>query len=236
MKRILVTGGAGYIGSHTAKALAQAGYEPVVLDNLSTGHRSAVQWGPLVKGDIADKNLVKNVIDRYEISAAIHFAANAYVGESMEVPRKYFQNNVTNALELLNAILDSGVNHLVFSSTCATYGIPRTVPIDENHPQVPVNPYGESKLFIERALGWYGQAHGLRSVCLRYFNAAGADPDGDTGERHDPETHLIPLAIRAAQGGYPPLKIFGDNYETPDALPYAITFMSATSRTPTYER
>ncbi len=216
MQRVLVTGGAGYIGSHTAKALAEAGYEPVVLDNLSAGSRSAVRWGPMEEGDIADERLVCRVVDRYQIEAVIHFAANAYVGESIEQPRKYFNNNVVNSLRLLHALLDADVSRVVFSSTCATYGIPSEMPITEGHPQTPVNPYGESKLFIERALRWYGDAHDLRSVCLRYFNAAGADPSGDIGESHDPETHLVPLAIGAAQGWAPPLKIFGTDYETPD--------------------
>ena len=215
MRGILVTGGAGYIGSHTAKALSTAGYAPVVLDNLSSGHRSAVKWGPLVEGDIGDEALVKSTIERYRICAVIHFAANAYVGESMKSPRKYFHNNVVNSLKLLSAIIDCGVDRVVFSSSCATYGIPRVLPIREHYRQRPVNPYGESKRFIERALGWYAQAHGLRSVCLRYFNAAGADPDGDIGECHDPETHLIPLAIAAALGGHP-LMILGDDYPTAD--------------------
>jgi UDP-glucose-4-epimerase GalE len=216
MKHVLVTGGAGYIGSHTAKALAAHGYEPVVLDNLSEGHESAVRWGPLVQGNIGDERLVRETIGRYKIDAVIHFAANAYVGESMEQPRKYFDNNVSNSLKLLNAAIDAGVRRVVFSSTCATYGVPRALPIGEDHPQLPVNPYGESKVFVERALAWYGQAYGLSSVCLRYFNAAGADPDGEIGERHDPETHLIPLAIRAALGTQAPLRIYGADYETPD--------------------
>lgn len=216
MRRILVTGGAGYIGSHTAKALAMHGYEPIVLDNLSAGHEWAVRWGPLVKGNIANQALVRDTIARHRIQAMIHFAANAYVGESMQHPRKYFQNNVANSVSLLNIALGCGVRHVVFSSTCATYGIPQDLPISEDHPQVPVNPYGESKLFIERALGWYAKAHDMRFVCLRYFNAAGADPEGEIGECHDPETHLIPLAIRAAMGGHPPLKIFGADYETED--------------------
>ena len=216
MKRVLVTGGAGYIGSHTAKALAASGYEPIVIDNLSAGHRWAVQWGPLVVGDIADRQLITKTIERHQIEAVVHFAANAYVGESMELPHKYFQNNVSNSISLLNTVLDCGLRKLVFSSTCATYGIPQLQPIDEEHPQCPINPYGESKLFVERILSWYGKAYGLQSVCLRYFNAAGADPEGELGEVHDPETHLIPLTIRAAQGGYPPLKIFGTDYETRD--------------------
>jgi UDP-arabinose 4-epimerase len=216
MQRVLVTGGAGYIGSHTAKALAEAGYEPVVIDNLSAGRRNAVRWGPFEEGDISDERLVRRVVDRYDIETVAHFAANAYVGESVEQPRKYFNNNVINSLRLLHALLDAGVTRIVFSSTCATYGIPNTTPITESHTQVPVNPYGESKLFVERALRWYGDAHGLRSVCLRFFNAAGADASGTLGESHDPETHLIPLAIGAAQGWAPPLKVFGSDYDTPD--------------------
>ena len=216
MRRILITGGAGYIGSHTAKALAACGHQPIVLDNFSSGNRWAVRWGPLVEGSIADGDLVKKTVKRHRIDSVIHFAANAYVGESIEQPRKYFQNNVSNTLAFLHALMDCGVSDVVFSSSCATYGVPRSLPIGEEHPQVPINPYGESKLFIEKVLEWYGSAHGIRFVALRYFNAAGADPDGEIGECHDPETHLIPLAIRAAQGGYPPLKIFGSDYETPD--------------------
>ena len=216
IKRVLVTGGAGYIGSHTAKALASQGFDPVVLDNLSSGHRWAVRWGPLAEGNIADQQLVKAVVTQYRIEAVIHFAANAYVGESILQPGKYFHNNVANTLSLLHAIIDCGIRHVVFSSTCATYGDPQRLPIDEDHPQLPVSPYGESKLFVERALGWYGRAHGIRFVCLRYFNASGADPEGEIGECHDPETHLIPLAIRAAQGGNSSLKIFGADYQTPD--------------------
>jgi UDP-arabinose 4-epimerase len=216
MRSVLVTGGAGYIGSHTAKALAEAGYEPVVIDNLSAGSRAAVRWGPFEEGDISDERLVRRVVERYHIEAVAHFAANAYVGESVEQPRKYFNNNVVNSLRLLHALLDAGVSQIVFSSTCATYGIPDQMPITENHSQKPVNPYGESKLFIERALRWYGDAHDLRSVCLRYFNAAGADASGVIGEKHDPETHLIPLAIGAAQGWAPPLRVYGDDYATAD--------------------
>ena len=216
MKRILVTGGAGYIGSHTAKALACHGYEPVVLDNLSAGNRWAVRWGPFVEGSMGNRDLVHETIERYRVEAVIHFAANAYVGESMEEPRKYFRNNVTNSLYMLDAVIDCGVRDVIFSSTCATYGMPQILPISEDHPQAPINPYGESKLFLERALGWYGKAHELRSVCLRYFNAAGADPDGEIGECHAPETHLIPLAIGAAQGETAALQIFGGDYDTPD--------------------
>jgi len=216
VSRILVTGGAGYIGSHTCKALAAAGYAPVVLDDLSTGHRPAVKWGPLVEADIADRALVSETLKAFEIEAVIHFAAHAYVGESVVHPRKYFDNNVTRTLTLLDAALDAGVDKFVFSSSCATYGIPHHLPITEDHPQVPVNPYGSTKLFVEQILHWYGQAYRLRHVVLRYFNAAGADPEGELGEDHTPETHLIPLVIAAAQGVNPALAVFGTDYDTPD--------------------
>lgn len=213
---ILVTGGAGYIGSHTCKALAAAGYLPVTIDNLVYGHEWAVKWGPFERGDVGDSDFLRDIIRRHRIAAVVHFAAYAYVGESMTEPGKYFRNNVINSLSLLEAMHASGVKNLVFSSTCATYGVPEQIPIGEDHPQHPVNPYGESKLFVERAMQWYGQAHGLRSVALRYFNAAGADPDGEIGEDHDPETHLIPLTIAAALGQGPSLRIFGTDYPTPD--------------------
>lgn len=213
---VLVTGGAGFIGSHTCKKLAETGYTPVTLDNLIYGHRSAVKWGPLVKGDLADTALLLDVLCDYRIEAVVHFAAYAYVGESMREPGKYFRNNVVNTLNLLDALVASGVRHIVFSSTCATYGIPTQVPITEQHSQHPVNPYGESKLFVERALNWYEAAHDLRSVALRYFNAAGAEPDGSLGEDHDPETHLIPLVIQAALGLRDWIEIYGTDYETPD--------------------
>src|SRR5258708_6126996 len=191
--KVLITGGAGYIGSHTAKAMARAGHSPVVIDNMSFGHDWAVKWGPLEKGDLCDNEFVRGVFAKHKIEAVVHFAANAFVGESMTNPRKYFQNNVVNTLNLLNAMLDAGTKTIVFSSTCATYGDPIRVPIDESHPQNPVNPYGESKLFVEKILKWYGQAYGLRWTALRYFNASGADPDGEIAEDHEPETHRIPL-------------------------------------------
>jgi UDP-glucose-4-epimerase GalE len=216
---ILVTGGAGYIGSHAVKALVRNGLQPVVLDNLVAGNRSAAKWGHLIEGDISDEALIRQVIARYQIRAVIHFAGSAYIGESMQNPRKYFRNNVTKSLQFLDAILDGGVQQIVFSSTCATYGIPKYLPIDENHPQLPVNPYGESKLFIEKTLKWYGQTHGIRSVLLRYFNAAGADPDGEVGESHKPETHLIPNTIRAALGFTPGITVFGTDFPTPDGTP-----------------
>ena len=213
---ILIVGGAGYIGSHTAKLVADSGHRPVVFDNLVYGHRAAVKWGPLVEGDLADPAAIRRALSEHDVKAVIHFAAYAYVGESMTDPGKYFRNNVAGTINLLDAMVAAGVRDLVFSSTCATYGEPREVPISESHPQNPVNAYGETKLAVERMLRWYGQAHGLRYAALRYFNAAGADPDGAVGEDHDPETHLIPLAIAAAHGRGGPLSIFGTDYPTPD--------------------
>ena len=213
---ILVACGAGYIGGHTAKALAASGYIPVVLDNLTTGHLSMVRWGPFVDGNISDAELVRRTILDFEIEAVIHFAASAYVGESVRRPREYFQNNVSSSLSFLDALLDAGLRKIVFSSSCATYGIPTALPIVESSPQVPVNPYGDTKLFIERALHAYNAAYEFRSVSLRYFNAAGADPDGEIGECHDPETHLIPLVINAALGVQPYVDIFGADYPTHD--------------------
>ena len=213
---ILVTGGAGYIGSHTCKSLAAAGHQPVVLDNFVQGHRWAVKWGPLVTGDISDAELVRRTVHDFSIKAVIHFAAHAYVGESVQNPRKYFQNNVSDTLAFLNTLLDTGVDKIVFSSSCSTYGIPRNLPIKEDDPQQPINPYGASKLVIENVLRWYGDAYELRSMCLRYFNAAGADPEGELGEEHNPETHLIPLVIAAAQHKIREVEIFGTDYETKD--------------------
>jgi UDP-glucose-4-epimerase GalE len=214
--RILVTGGAGYIGSHTAKRLAAAGHEPVVFDDLSQGHEWAVKWGPLERGSLLDPRRLADVFSTQRIGAVVHFAAQALVGESMTNPAKYFRNNTVGTLNLLDAMLAAGVGTIVFSSTCATYGDPIRVPIDETHPQAPVNPYGESKLMVEKVLRWYGEIHGLRWMALRYFNAAGADPEGEIGEEHDPESHLIPLVIGAARGTRPPVKIFGTDYPTPD--------------------
>ncbi len=215
-RSVLVTGGAGYIGSHTCKALAAAGFRPVVYDNLVSGHRWAVKWGPFVHGDLADGERLARTLREHDICAVVHFAAHAYVGESMQRPGKYFHNNVSNSINLLEAMRGRGIEAMVFSSTCATYGMPDRVPIDEAHPQRPINPYGESKLFVERALGWYGAAHGLRSVALRYFNAAGADPEGEIGERHEPETHLVPIAMETALGRRPSMDIYGTDYGTPD--------------------
>jgi UDP-glucose-4-epimerase GalE len=212
----LVTGGAGYIGSHTTKALAQAGFEPVVYDNLSEGHRWAVQWGPLVEANLSDRTRLLETLRQHSIEAVIHFAAHAYVGESMREPRKYFRNNVTDALVLLDTLLDAGIQTVVFSSSCAVYGLPDALPIAESNPKRPVSPYGESKLFVERALNWYGAAYGLRSACLRYFNAAGADAAGELGELHRCETHIIPLVIEAVLGRGGPVEVFGTDYLTPD--------------------
>jgi UDP-glucose-4-epimerase GalE len=196
--------------------LAREGIEPIVLDNLATGHRSAVRWGPFVQGDIGDGDLVRWILREYKIAAVVHFAASAYVGDSVRDPRSYFRNNVANTLVLLDAMLDGGVHRVVFSSTCASYGLPAALPITEDQPQVPVNPYGESKLFVERALRAYDQAYGLRWLALRYFNAAGADPEGELGEDHDPETHLVPVVIDAALGHRPWVDVFGTDYPTPD--------------------
>jgi UDP-arabinose 4-epimerase len=213
---VLVTGGAGYIGSHACKALSRAGYLPVAYDNLVFGHEWAVKWGPLERGDILDRARLDEVIERHEPRAIMHFAAFAYVGESVADPGKYFRNNVGGTLSLLEAARDHGIEQLVFSSSCATYGIPDRLPIAEESPQNPVNPYGASKLFSERMLADFGTAHGLKSIALRYFNAAGADPDNETGEDHDPETHLIPLVLDAASGRRQTVTIFGTDYDTPD--------------------
>jgi UDP-arabinose 4-epimerase len=216
---ILVTGGAGYVGSHVCKALAHSGYQPIVLDNLSRGHARAVRWGPLEVGAIADAAAVRRALERHRVAAVIHLAAYAYVGESMEVPALYFENNVIGTLRLLEAALGAGVKRVVFSSTCATYGAPERLPIREDHPQQPLNPYGLTKLFVERVLQTYGRAHGLEWVSLRYFNAAGADCDGEVGEDHEPETHLIPLAIQGALGQGPGIEVYGTDYPTPDGTP-----------------
>jgi UDP-glucose-4-epimerase GalE len=215
-RNILVTGGAGYIGSQTCKALFKAGYTPVTIDNLVYGHRSAVRWGPFVEGDLAEEELLCHVMHKYNVQGVMHFAAYAYVGESVQSPGKYFSNNVTNTINLLNAMVCCGVRKIVFSSSCATYGFPRQMPIAENHPQKPVSPYGESKLFIEKALRWYGNAHAIQSVSLRYFNAAGADQEGDIGEDHDPETHLVPLVIESSLTTSNQVKILGTDYNTHD--------------------
>ncbi|MBZ5559411.1 MAG: UDP-glucose 4-epimerase GalE [Acidobacteriia bacterium] len=214
-RAVLVTGGAGYIGSHAAKALARAGYYVVVFDNLVAGHRAAVKYGELVEGDIADVAAVRGALRRHAISAVMHFAAFLDVGESVRDPVRYYRNNVVGALGVLEAMVAESVPYFVLSSTCATYGEPVETPMSETHPQRPINSYGETKLAIERALPHFERAHGLHSVALRYFNAAGADPDGEIGEDHAPEIHLIPRALEAAGGG-PGLQVFGDDYPTPD--------------------
>jgi UDP-arabinose 4-epimerase len=213
---VLVTGGAGYIGSHACKALSRAGYLPVAYDNLVYGHEWAVKWGPLEQGDILDRARLDEVVNHYKPEAVMHFAAFTYVGESVSDPGKYYRNNVVGALTLLEAARDHGVRRFVFSSTAAVYGIPDSVPIFEDARQNPINPYGASKLMVERALADFDAAHALRSISLRYFNAAGADPDVETGESHDPETHLIPLVLDAVSGRRPNVKIFGTDYPTPD--------------------
>jgi UDP-arabinose 4-epimerase len=213
--KILVTGGAGYIGSHACKVLAAKGFEPIVYDNLSRGNRWAVKWGPLELGDIADTVRLRAVIEQYRPAALMHFAAYAYVGESVEFPLLYYRNNVCGTSSLLQTLIDFQPIPVVFSSTCATYGIPEMTPISEDHPQRPINPYGFSKLVVERMLADLDAANGLRSISLRYFNAAGADPDGQIGEAHDPEPHLIPLVLAAARDGTP-LRVFGNDYDTPD--------------------
>ena len=213
---VLVAGGAGYIGSHTAKALAQSGLQPVVLDNLCTGNRFALQFGPFYEGSIADGTLVKEIVARHRPIGAILFAGHAYVGESTANPRKYFNNNINEAIQFLNHVLDTGdLRRIVFSSSCSVYGIQSQSPISENCSCDPLSPYAETKAFLEKVLKWYGSAYGLRSACLRYFNAAGADPEGQLGEHHDPETHLIPLTILAAMGK-DRLRVFGTDYPTPD--------------------
>jgi UDP-glucose 4-epimerase len=214
--KVLVVGGAGYIGSHMVKRLGQLGCEVVTLDNLSAGHRDAVLAGEFVHGDIADRTLLDQLFASRRFDAVMHFASFIQVGESMREPVKYYQNNVTNTLNLLNTMQTFGVGRFIFSSTAAIFGEPRYVPIDEAHPKEPINPYGRTKLMVEQALADYDRAYGLKSVCLRYFNAAGADPDGQLGERHDPETHLIPLVLQAASGRRPHISVFGRDYDTPD--------------------
>lgn len=213
---VLVVGGAGYIGSHINKELHRRGCPTVVLDNLVYGHRSAVKWGEFVHGDMADAHLVQYILRHYQVEAVMHFAAFAYVGESVKDPAKYYRNNVAGTLSLLESMRIAGVSKLIFSSTCATYGVPETVPIPEEHPQKPVNPYGWSKLMVEQMLADYNKAYGMQYVPLRYFNAAGADPEGEIGEDHDPETHLIPLVLDAALGRRPHIEVFGTDYPTPD--------------------
>ncbi len=213
--KILITGGAGYIGSHAVKELLRRGYETVTLDNLSTGHRESVR-GEFIEADLRNVDAVQAALSDHSIDAVMHFAASCYVGESVENPIKYYENNVVCGLNLLAAMAEQGVRRIVFSSTCAVYGNPVELPITEDHPQLPINPYGQTKSLFEDILASYDRLHGVRSISLRYFNAAGCDPDGEIGEKHDPETHLIPLALDAALGIGPELRIFGSDYDTPD--------------------
>ena len=216
MMAVLVTGGAGYIGSHTVKLLGQRGYWPVVYDNLIYGHREALLQGDFVQGDLHDTAQLVQVLKQYNITDVMHFAGFAYVGESVQDPLKYYANNVAGTLSLLQAMRAVGVQHLIFSSTCAVYGIPQHPVLTEEHPLCPINPYGESKLFVERMLQASAVAYGLRWISLRYFNAAGADPEGELGESHDPETHLIPLVLSVASGRRSDVAIFGTDYDTAD--------------------
>ena len=216
MKRVLVTGGAGYIGSHTCKRLSRGGFEPVVFDNVFRGHEFAVKWGPFVEGDIRDADALAGAMKTYRPQAVIHFAALAYVGESVASPADYYDVNVRGTLTLLEAMRQAGVGSIVFSSSCATYGQVERLPITEDFPQVPINPYGRTKLIGEQMLADFDAAYGIRHAALRYFNAAGADLDGELGEYHEPETHLIPRALMAAAGEIRHLEIYGDDYPTPD--------------------
>ena len=215
-RRVLVAGGAGYIGSHTAKMLHSNGIEPIVFDNLVTGNRSSVRWGEFVHGDILDTSSLTRTLKQYKPDAVVHFAASAYVGESVEDPAKYYRNNVVGTLSLLDACRHAEINKVIFSSSCATYGVPETLPISETTPQRPINPYGRTKLICEQILQDFAAAYALRYVALRYFNACGADPEGELGEWHDPETHLIPRALLAAGGAIQHLTVYGDDYATED--------------------
>lgn len=213
---ILVVGGAGYIGSHMVKRLGQLGCKVVTLDNLSSGHRNAVLNGEFIHGDISDRGLLDQLFAAYSFDAVMHFASFIQVSESTREPMKYYENNLVNTINLLNAMQAGGVLKFIFSSTAAVFGEPQYIPIDEIHPKMPINPYGRTKLMVEQVLADYRQAYGLESVCLRYFNAAGADPDGQLGERHEPETHLIPLVLQVAAGRRLHISVFGDDYDTPD--------------------
>lgn len=213
---ILITGGAGYIGSHTNKLLNRTGYKTVVFDNLSCGHREFVKWGEFFLGDLKDETQIRLCFEKYPIEAVIHFVAFASVGESIANPAKYYRNNIISTINLLDVMRDFNVKYFIFSSTCATYGVPKEIPIAEDHLQCPINPYGKSKLMIEEILRDYDKAYGIKYINLRYFNAAGADIDGEIGERHNPETHLIPLAIYAALGKNDYIKVFGTDYPTQD--------------------
>lgn len=215
-KTILVAGGAGYIGSHTVKYLLKNDYKVVVLDNLVYGHKEAVMTQHFEQIDLEDKEALDKLFKKYQIDAVIHFAAYTYVGESVTNPQKYYRNNVVNTINLLDAMVENNVKNIVFSSTCATYGNPQYTPIDEKHPQSPINPYGKTKFMMEQIMADYETAYGLKYVALRYFNAAGCDAQGELGESHDPETHLIPLVLKAIKGEIPKISVFGTDYDTPD--------------------
>lgn len=214
--KVLVVGGAGYIGSHMVKMLSKAGHQVTTLDNLSNGYRDAVKYGDFIEGDIADETLLNKVFSDVKFDGVMHFASYIQVGESVEKPSMYYRNNVSNTQMLLDVMVEHGVKHFIFSSTAATFGEPDYTPIDEAHSQKPINPYGHSKLMVEQILADFDRAYGMKSVSLRYFNAAGADPDGELGERHIPETHLIPLVLQAASGRRENISIFGTDYDTPD--------------------
>ncbi len=214
--KVLVVGGAGYIGSHMVKMLSQTGHQVVTLDNLSTGYRDAVKYGDFIEGDIADTESLDRVFSAQSFDGVMHFASYIEVGESVHDPAKYFRNNFSNTLNLLDAMVRHQITRFIFSSTAAIFGEPEYTPLDEIHPKNPINPYGRSKLMVEQALADYEKAYGLQSVCLRYFNAAGADPEGELGERHNPETHLIPLILQAASGRRDKISIFGRDYPTND--------------------
>ncbi len=213
---VLVVGGAGYIGSHMVKHLLRQGCDVVTYDNLSTGYRDAVLGGQFVLGDLADQAVLETLFSTHRFDGVLHFASFIQVGESVKEPAKYYENNVTNTLNLLNAMVTHDVRRFIFSSTAAVYGEPQYVPIDETHPRQPINPYGKTKWMVEQILQDYDRAYGLKSIALRYFNAAGADPEGELGERHEPETHLIPLVLQAASGRRPHISVFGRDYDTPD--------------------
>ncbi len=213
---ILIVGGAGYIGSHVNKYLNQKGYKTIVFDNLSKGHREAVKWGKFVEGDLGNIDEIRNVFKKYKIEVVLNFAAFIEVGESVKDPEKYYFNNVANTLNLLKVMREFEVNKIIFSSTAATFGEPKYTPIDEKHPQDPINPYGQTKLTTEKIFKDYDKAYGLKFVVFRYFNAAGADPEGEIGEWHEPESHLIPLVFQAANGKRAEIKVFGNDYPTPD--------------------
>ncbi len=219
MSKILVTGGAGYIGSHVCKALSENGYTPITIDNLSTGNRWAVKWGPFIEGDIGNKDLLRKTLDDHNIRGVIHLAALSNIRESHRIPLRYYQNNVGATLSLLEVLIERKVSYFVFSSTCSVYGMPKKIPIDETHSKCPINTYGSSKWMIEQILQTVSQSYGMKIAALRYFNAAGSDLDGEIGESHDPETHLIPLLIQTAMGKKKIFNLYGENHETEDGTP-----------------